>query len=85
MSMLKTYIYSDFFLNSRTKWVKHKLKTFSQIYICFVKSIQKKKKKKKKSKKKITWDLGPAGRSGAPGVRKPLVVHQDPIHPHLSR
>ena len=52
MSMLKTYIYSDFFififLNSRKKWVKHKLKTFSQIYICFVKSIHKKKKRKKK-------------------------------------
>ena len=28
-------------LHSRKKWVKHKLKTFSQIYICFVKSIQK--------------------------------------------
>ena len=41
--MLKTYVYSDdfFFLNSRKKWAKHKLKTFSQIYICFVKSIQK--------------------------------------------
>ena len=33
MSMLKTYTYSDFFLNSRKKWVKHKLETFSQIYI----------------------------------------------------
>ena len=32
MSMLKTYVYSDF-LNSRKKWVKHKLKTFSQIYM----------------------------------------------------
>ena len=30
-----------FFLNSRKKWAKHKLKTFSQIYICFDKSIQK--------------------------------------------
>ena len=29
------------FFNSRKKWVKHKLKTFCQIYICFVKSIQK--------------------------------------------
>ena len=27
----------------------------------------------------------PAGRSGAHGVRKPLDVHQDPIHPYLSR
>ena len=26
-----------------------------------------------------------AGRSGAPGVRKPLDVHQVSIHPHLSR
>ena len=33
----------------------------------------------------LGWHLGPAGRSGAPGVRKPLDVHQDPIHPHLSR
>jgi len=30
-----------FFLNRRKKWAKHKLKTFSQIYICFDKSIQK--------------------------------------------
>ena len=29
------------FFNSRKKWIKHKLKTFSKIYICFVKSIQK--------------------------------------------
>ena len=29
------------FLNRRKKWAKHKLKTFSQIYICFDKSIQK--------------------------------------------
>ena len=52
MSMLKTYVYSGVFffvvvcffvLNSRKKWVKHKRKTFSQIYICFVKSIQKTK------------------------------------------
>ena len=34
MSMLKIYMYSDdFFLNYRKKWVKHKLKIFSQIYI----------------------------------------------------
>jgi len=36
--MLKT---SDIFLNSPKKLVKHKLKTLSQLYICFVKSIQK--------------------------------------------
>ena len=38
-------MYSGVILNSRKKWVKHKLKTFSHIdvyiYICFVKSIQK--------------------------------------------
>ena len=39
MSMLKIYTYSIFFLNSCKKWVKHKLETFSQIYICFLKSI----------------------------------------------
>ena len=44
MSMLKNlHIFRWFFLNSRKKWVKHKLKTLSQIYICFVKSIQKTK------------------------------------------
>ena len=34
-------MYSDFFLNSHKKWVKHKLETFSQIYIYmrFLKSI----------------------------------------------
>ena len=40
MSMLKTYVFR-FFLNSCKKWVKHKLKTFSQLYIRFLKSIQK--------------------------------------------
>ena len=40
--MLKSYMYLDIIIfNSRKKWVKHKLKIFSQIYICFVKSIQK--------------------------------------------
>ena len=35
--MLKAYMYSDFFffLNSRKKWVKHKLKTFFQIYLYY--------------------------------------------------
>ena len=28
---------------------------------------------------------GACWRSGAPGVRKPLDVHQDPIHPYLRR
>ena len=30
----------SYFLNSHKKLVKHKLKIFSQIYICFVKSVQ---------------------------------------------
>ena len=46
MSMLKTYVYSDL-KNKKQKQqqpvvrsgVKHKLETFSQIYMCFLKSI----------------------------------------------
>ena len=33
MYMLKTYICIQIFKNIRKKWVKYKLKTFSQIYI----------------------------------------------------
>ena len=36
-----SFFFLSFFFNSRKKWVKHKLKTFCQIYICFVKSVQK--------------------------------------------
>ena len=36
MSMLKTYTFFFFFLNSRKKWVEQKLKTFSQTYICML-------------------------------------------------
>ena len=50
MSMLKTYTYSDFFLNSRKKWVKHKLGTFSQIYTYAFSDFKKKKKEKKGEK-----------------------------------
>ena len=33
LSMLKNWYVFRFFKDSRKKWVKHKLKTFSQIYI----------------------------------------------------
>ena len=53
-----------------------KLVRKSQILLCLLQSVW---------SYRLGWYLGPAGRSGAPGVRKPLDVHQDPIHPYLSR
>ena len=53
-----------------------KLVRKNQILLCLLQSVR---------SYRLGWYLGPAGRSGAPGVQKPLDVHQDPIHPHLSR
>ena len=48
----------------------------NQILLCLLQSVW---------SYRLGWYLGPAGRSGAPGVRKPLHIHQDSLHPHLSR
>ena len=47
--MLNTYMYSDFKKNSRKKWVKHKLKTFSQIYMLSRVSLENKSLRKRKT------------------------------------
>ena len=53
-----------------------KLVQNNQILLCLLQSVW---------SYRLGWYLGPAGRSEAPGVWKPLDVQQDPIHPHLSR
>ena len=51
-----------------------KLVRKNQILLCLLQSVW---------SYRLGWYLGPAGRSGAPGVRKPLNVCQNHIHPHL--
>ena len=46
-------MYSDFFLNSRKKWVKQKLETFSQIYIYMLSQVSLENQSLRKRKTEI--------------------------------